>query len=230
MLYDHATELGFRGAVLHVGSNASEPELHQIHSPKALHLATHGFVLPEMDTPKAAEQDVRLNEMLGFKPARPNPMLRCGLALAGAQRTLETWGKSGAIPSDNDGVLTAAEIGGLDLRGTRLVVLSACDTGTGEARAGEGVLGLRRGFVQAGAENLLLTLWPIDDAKTVGLIYDFYTEGAKKESFAFALARVQRRWLQRLSREYGVAEACRLAGPYILSFQGKLCSPTIANE
>ena len=103
-----------------------------------------------------------------------NPMHRSGLALAGAQRTLEAWAKGEAPPSDNDGIVTAEEVGGLKLKGTWLVVLSACDTGTGEAKAGEGVLGLRRGFIQAGAQNLLMTLWPISDMTTVQIMRDFY--------------------------------------------------------
>ena len=103
-----------------------------------------------------------------------NPMHRSGLALAGAQHTLEAWAKGEAPPTDNDGIVTAEEVGGLKLKGTWLVVLSACDTGTGEAKAGEGVMGLRRGFIQAGAQNLLMTLWPISDETTVHIMLDFY--------------------------------------------------------
>jgi CHAT domain len=64
------------------------------------------------------------------------------------------------LPTENDGIVTAEEAGGLKLDGTWLVVLSACETGSGEARAGEGAMGLRRGFIPAGAQNLLQTLWP----------------------------------------------------------------------
>ena len=103
-----------------------------------------------------------------------NPMHRSGLALAGAQRTLEAWAKGEAPPTDNDGIVTAEEVGGLNLKGTWLVVLSACETGTGQAKAGEGVMGLRRGFIQAGAQNLLMTLWRISDETTVQIMLDFY--------------------------------------------------------
>jgi hypothetical protein len=80
--------------------------------------------------------------------------------------TIEAW-KRGEAPSiEEDRILTAEDVSTLDLKGTWLVTLSACDTGAGEARAGEGVMGLRRGFVEAGAQNLLMTLWPISDEVT----------------------------------------------------------------
>src|SRR5258708_33712535 len=89
-----------------------------------------------------------------------------GLALAGANVTLKAWKRGEAPPAEDDGIITAEDVAALDLKDTWLVTLSACSTGLGEARAGEGVLGLRRGFVQAGTENLLMTLWPISDAAT----------------------------------------------------------------
>jgi CHAT domain-containing protein len=147
-------------------------------------------------------------------------MLRSGLALAGAQRTIDAWARGESVSADNDGIVTAEEIATLDLRNTGLVVLSACDTGLGEARSGEGVLGLRRGFIQAGAKNLLMTLWPIDDERTADLIADFYAADKKHGNAATALSEVQRKWLSRLRTEKGIAEACRVAGPFILSFQG----------
>lgn len=90
-----------------------------------------------------------------------------------------------------------------------------------KARAGEGVLGLRRGFLQAGAQNLLLTLWPVEDGGTAAFMSDFYAAAFRTPHPALALAEVQREWLKKLRTEKGVAEACRIAGPFILSFQGK---------
>jgi len=220
MLSEMASEFGFREVVLHLGSGATEVQLRRVHSPRVLHLATHGFLLPELsDEPSAPEAEL-------FFPRRSqaanNPMLRSGLALAGAQRTIEAWSRAEAVQADNDGIVTAEEIGTLDLKNTWLVVLSACDTGLGEARSGEGVLGLRRGFIQAGAKNLLMTLWPIDDERTAEFIAGFYTADKQHGNAAKALSVTQRKWLARLRAEKGIAQACRVAGPFILSFQGNV--------
>ena len=109
----------------------------------------------------------------------------------------------------------------LDLKGTWLVTLSACDTGSGEARAGEGVMGLRRGFVEAGAQNLLMSLWPISDEFTVQIMSDFYESAHQSGNAPEALAKVQRHWLVKLRKEQGLASAVNLAGPFIMSSQGK---------
>ena len=149
-----------------------------------------------------------------------NPMHRSGLALAGARRTLDAWTKGDAPPSDNDGIVTAEEVGGLKLKGTWLVVLSACDTGTGKAKAGEGVLGLRRGFIQAGAQNLLMTLWPISDETTVQIMLDFYNRAFASGNAPQSLMDVQREWLVKLRKEKGLLYAVNRAGPFIMSSQG----------
>jgi CHAT domain-containing protein len=150
-----------------------------------------------------------------------NPMHRSGLALAGAQTTIEAW-KHEEVPAvENDGILTAEDVSTLDLQGTWLVTLSACDTGSGEARAGEGVMGLRRGFIQAGTQNLLMTLWPISDEVTVQIMSDFYEAAHTTGNAPEALAEVQRNWLLKLRTEKGLAQAVNLAGPFIMSSQGK---------
>ena len=215
-LHAMAREIGFTNVVLYVGTEATEVRLQDLRSPNVLHLATHGFLLPNV-APPMEDEDYSDNVTYA-----PNPMLRVGLALVGARRTMQSRAQGKAIPAENDGLVTADEIACLRLRGTRLVVLSACDTGAGEARVGEGVLGLRRGFIQAGAENLLLTLWPLDDRGTDGFMVDFYTAMYRGGSPARALAEVQRTWLCRLRREKGAGEACRLAGPFIMSFQGNV--------
>src|SRR5258705_13577131 len=94
-----------------------------------------------------------------------NPLLRSGLALAGANLHDN---------SNDDGILTALEASGLNLWGTKLFVLSACDTGVGEVRTGEGVYGLRRAFALAGAESLLMSLWPASDYATRELMTNYY--------------------------------------------------------
>ena len=107
------------------------------------------------------------------RPAMPraavtveNPLLRSGLALAGANLTRDPV---------NDGILTALEASGLNLWGTKLVTLSACDTGVGEVRNGEGLYGLRRAFVLAGAETLVMSLWPVSDYMTREMMTAYYT-------------------------------------------------------
>jgi CHAT domain-containing protein len=95
-----------------------------------------------------------------------NPLLRSGLAFAGANT------RSGG--NGEDGILLALEASGLDLHGTRLVVLSACETGVGEVRAGDGVYGLRRALVLAGAESQVMSLWQVSDAATRDLMVAYY--------------------------------------------------------
>jgi len=203
-----------------MGPNATEAELRKVNSPRVLHLATHGFFLPEIDlgAPRngfsRTEADIPKGKLL-------NPMHRSGIAVAGAQTTLHAWAKGEVFPTENDGIVTAEEVGGLKLNDTWLVVLSACDTGSGEAKAGEGVMGLRRGFVQAGTQNLLMTLWPISDETTVNIMLNFYDAAFKTGNAPQALADTQRDWLVKLRKEIGLLAAVRLAGPFIMSSQGK---------
>ncbi len=202
----------------YLGPNATKAELQKVNSPRILHLATHGFFLPEIDlgTAKSAGDAAEIP-----KGKLVNPMHRSGIAMAGAQRTLQAWAKGEVPPIENDGIVTAEDVGGLKLDSTWLVVLSACDTGGGEARAGEGVMGLRRGFVQAGAQNLLMTLWPISDETTVQIMLDFYDAAFKNGNAPQALADTQRDWLVKLRKERGLLQAVQLAGQFIMSSQGK---------
>jgi len=176
-----------------LGSSATEENLKKLLRPQLLHLATHGFYLPESD----AQED--------SKPWK-NPMLRSGLALSGASASLTT------RPSGEDGIVTAEEVGSLDLWGTQIVVLSACDTGRGKSISGEGVLGLRRAFVQAGTKNLMLTLWRVKETFTKNLMIYFYRDYLKTRDAVGALSRIQR---NRLSDDP------RLWAPFLISVQGK---------
>jgi CHAT domain-containing protein len=187
-------------------------------------LATHGFFEPEDPTQEANSDETQslgvksdLTKSRFFK----NPMHRSGLALAGANTTIEAWRRGEAPPIEEDGILTAEDVSTLDLKGTWLVTLSACDTGSGEAKAGQGVMGLRRGFVEAGAQNLLMTLWPISDQSTVQIMSDFYEAAHESGNAPEALAKVQRQWLVRLRKKQGLADAVNLAGPFIMSSQGR---------
>ena len=104
------------------------------------------------------------------------------MALAGANQ-----GASGT----DDGILTAFEAAQLDLWGTKLVVLSACDTGVGEVKSGEGVYGLRRALILAGAESQVMSLWPVSDRSTRDLMIGYYKGLAQNEGRGDALRRVQ---------------------------------------
>lgn len=138
--------------------DASESALKQLSGPRILHLATHGFYLE--DAPAAAARDAA-----DAHPLLQAGLMRSGLLLADANTFAS---------ADDDGVLTALEAAGLDLLGTKLVVLSACETGIGEVHHGEGVYGLRRAFAIAGAETLLTSLWKVDDDATRDLMIDYY--------------------------------------------------------
>ena len=200
-------------AVVDRGADASKVNLAKLDSPYVLHLATHGLYLSPDDLPM-----VPPGAGDGAQAAATQPMTRSVLALAGAAVTLRDW-KKGVFPSaDSNGLLTAQEVASLNLDHTWLVVLSACDTGGGEAQEGEGVLGLRRGFAEAGARNLLLTLWTADDAETASLMEAFYRQALLSGDAPAALAQVQRASLDDLRKKSGLSEAVRKAGPFILSY------------
>jgi CHAT domain-containing protein len=126
-----------------------------------LHLATHGFFL-NGDCAPAPTGTRGVGGLTSAWPRRTaeNPLLLSGLALAGANR------RASAAPDEDDGILTAEEVASLDLSGVEWAVLSACDTGVGEIRAGEGVFGLRRAFQVAGARTVVMSLWSVDDQAT----------------------------------------------------------------
>lgn len=154
-------------------ANATETALKATRAPRILHLATHGFFLPDQSG------------------AQENPLLRSGVVLAGANA-----GGSGT----DDGVLTALEASGLDLSGTELVVMSACETGVGDVKRGDGVYGLRRALVVAGAESQVMSLWKVDDAATRDLMVTYYTRLAAGEPRSEALRRVQLEMLSSATR------------------------------
>jgi CHAT domain-containing protein/tetratricopeptide (TPR) repeat protein len=192
------------------GKEAQEGVVKRLRRPRLLVLSTHGFFLEDQDPAAVALPAVldRGLKMLRPEDPRPrkdrvpaleNPLLRCGLALAGANRRA-------AAPADgDDGVLTGLEVVGLDLRGCELVVLSACDTALGKVNVGEGVAGLRQAFQLAGAETVLATLWQIPDAETAQLMTGFFGEVASGRDKAKALARVQRTLIQQRRKQRGAA-------------------------
>jgi CHAT domain-containing protein/Tfp pilus assembly protein PilF len=206
-----------------LGKDATETSVRNTKNPGVLHLATHGFYLNSF-TPPAPEgsrgmsvvgvQDTTEEKKKNEKGV--DPMRASGVALTGAQNTLTSWSRRNAPDPETDGVLTAEEVGALRLDGTWMVVLSACETGVGEARSGEGVFGLRRAFMIAGAENLLMTLWPVADETTAKIMADFYKEAFATGDAAGSLAKVQRDWLVKLRKEQGLLAAVRDAGPFAM--------------
>lgn len=223
ILRARAAAFGISNIVVYVGEEATEAKLRRVQSPYILHLATHGFLLPA-PTPSKPDPGTLAHAPASMEgwAALANPMVRSGLALAGAQNSVTRWARGEDVAAENDGIVTAQEIATLNLRNTWLVVLSACDSGVGKIEVGEGVLGLRRGFIQAGAKNLLLTLWPVDDELTTGIIDDFYTEAGRSRDPCRALGEVQKSWLKRLRQQSGLEEACRVAGAFILTCHDRL--------
>ena len=149
-------------------------------------------------------------------------MRRAGLALTGAQSTFDAWSKNQRTVSENDGIFTAEEAAMLDLQGTWLTTLSACETGSGSTQAGEGVFGLRRAFYQAGTQNLLLTLWPVNDYRTVDFMKAFYEEALRTKNAPRALAKVQRDFLVNFRKKRNLSQAIKYFAPFVLTFRGPL--------
>jgi CHAT domain-containing protein/Flp pilus assembly protein TadD len=185
-----------KGVTLLTGSQATENALKQVHSPSILHIATHGFFLTDekIDVPDTFDLAVenrgiivtpnlhrRVNKNI------ENPLLRSGIALAGFNKRYS---------GGEDGVLTALEAASLNLSGTKLVVLSACQTGVGKATNGEGVYGLRRAFAIAGAQSQLISLWDVSDEGTKELMVKYYGRLIKSEGRSEALRQTQLEMLQ----------------------------------
>ena len=173
-------------ADIHTEDEATENLLKSVQSPRILHIATHGFFLPDVERPETQE----FTNFATFSDDRPfpthalteNPLLRSGLALAGFNTRTS---------GSEDGVFTALEASQLNLFGTQLVVLSACETGLGDIANGEGVYGLRRAFALAGAESQLMSLWQVSDYGTQSLMARYYEKLTAGMGRSEALREVQ---------------------------------------
>jgi CHAT domain-containing protein/Tfp pilus assembly protein PilF len=174
----------------------------QLDAPRLLHIATHGFFIQDP------------------KRRIANPLLRSGLALTGANLVSEQ--KTGA---GRAGLLTALEASNLDLWGTKLVTLSACDTGIGEIRNGEGVYGLRRAFFLAGAETVVMSLWPVSDYVTRELMTDYYRGLKQGLGRGDALRRAQRTMVARRGREHPFYWASFIQAGEWASLDGRRFTP-----
>jgi CHAT domain-containing protein len=185
-------------------SEATENAIKQTTRPQILHIATHGFFLEDIELVASPAFGTSFLDQRSLYPepdfgaiprpqiANPeNPLLRSGLALAGFNPR-----QSG----EDDGVLTALEAAGLNLYGTKLVVLSACETGVGAVNNGEGVYGLRRAFTIAGAESQVMSLWKVSDEGTKDLMVSYYQRLLENEGRSEALRQVQLEMLR--SQQY----------------------------
>lgn len=151
---------------LEEGTEATEENLRKqlAKKPDVIHLATHGFFIAKSDEAR------KVPFFQHYSQAIENSMQRAGIALAGAE---DTWTGVQQPDEANDGILTANEVAQMDLNGTQLVTLSACETALGDYSF-EGVFGLPRGFKQAGVKSLLVSLWSVNDKSTSLLMSSFY--------------------------------------------------------
>jgi len=188
---------------------ALEERVKRARSPHILHFATHGFVLPDqvasvarIEQQSMLSSPVRAIQGLTSEAGEPleDPLLRCGLLLAGCNAAA-----TDRPEGVDDGCLTGKEIVALDLRVTKLVVLSACETGLGRVQYGEGVAGLRQAFLIAGAEAVLASLWQVTDSDAAALNSRFFAKLAEGQENAFALRQAQLDVIQKKRKETNAA-------------------------
>jgi len=171
---------------LFLGPEATKERLLQLSTPGILHLATHGFFLEDASPSEGSRGVGHFGALSDNRQAsRPqNPLLRSGLALAGAAEPSKS--------RPDAALVTALELAGLNLWGTQLVVLSACDTGRGDVQLGQGVHGLRRALVVAGAETVVMSLWKVKDDSTRLLMESYYRNLLAGQGRASALREAMR--------------------------------------
>jgi CHAT domain-containing protein len=198
----------FPEAEVLTGQQATKAALKRVEAPRVLHIATHGFFLDTGDSANAPTGTRAISAKVDIK----NPLLRSGLALAGAN--LNRNGSDG-------GILTALEASNLNLWGTKVVTLSACETGVGEVKNFEGVYGLRRAFFLAGAETLLMSLWPVSDRVTRETMTAFYTGLKEGLGRGEALRQAQLAMLKRKDRQHPFYWASFILGGEWRNLQGK---------
>ena len=171
------------------GIDATETRVKSIEAPKILHIATHGFFFEDQEMVKRSNMISSDN-----KKAIANPMTRSGLIFSGAENTM-----NGEILAGDNGWLNSSEVSLLNLRGTELVVLSACKTGAGDVQNGKGVYGLQRAIRVAGAESLIMSMWEVDDKATQELMtyfYDYWIDKkmTKKDAFNKAQQKIREKY------------------------------------
>lgn len=181
-------------------TEASEENLKALsgNSPQILHIATHGFFLPEPE--KKGKGTRGSNE--NIYTLAEDPLLRSGLILSGGNYA---WSGKTPIEGIEDGIATAYEISQLDLSNTELVVLSACETALGDVKGSEGVFGLQRAFKMAGVKKMIVSLWQVPDKETAELMTSFYNYWLKGRSISEAFAKAQSDMRKKYSPFYWAA-------------------------
>ncbi len=199
-----AQHYGWRPTIL-MGEQATEREVQRQKGPTILHFATHGGQLGDDDTHVISRR------------FSANPMYRGYLLLQGGDETLRRWKDGESVPAEEDGILMAEEVSGLNLSDTWLTVLAACDTGAGVSRTGEGVLGLRRGFALAGTRYLLFSLWPVNDQSTAQFMEAFYQRVLAGGNPSTAFHDTQQAELLHWKQTRNLASAVVRAGAFVLT-------------
>lgn len=171
---------------------ATEKQLKSIKGTALVHIATHGYFMKDVESGAVG---------VASENAKNNPLLRSGILLAGASKTL-SGEQVPNLESNDNGVLTAYEAMNLNLEGTDLIVLSACETGLGDVKSGEGVYGLQRAFLVAGADAMIMSLWKVDDAATQQLMTNFYTNWTKGGSKLKAFKQAQLQLMTKFKEPY----------------------------
>ena len=166
------------GSIAFLGKDANEANLFAVSAPRILHLATHAYIY-------AGQESL------------PDPLMCACIGLAGARRS--------ALEGRTGGLVPALRLGGLRLRGTEIVVLSACKSAQGEIRAGEGVAGLNQAFFVAGARSVLSGLWSVPDEETAEFMMTFYEFLTAGLGAAESLRRTKLRYATTLHPHYWAA-------------------------
>lgn len=180
----------------YISNEASEEQFKKIHSPSLLHIATHGFFLPPSAKKDGNIFGVDVNQ------ANENPLLRSGIMLANAESSMETQNQTTEVTPSDNGIMTAYEVMNLDLQNTEIVVLSACETGLGEIKSGEGVYGLQRAFQLAGTRSIVMSLWKVSDEATQQLMTSFYQNWSKGITKEAAFAKAQKGLREKFPEPY----------------------------
>ena len=190
-------------AELFLGAEATKDRLLHLSAPGVLHIATHAFFLEDVVTAKGDRAVGYFGALSDDGPLEhpSDPLLRAGILLAGARARAADGSDIGNRDPGNS-LVTALELAGLDLWGTELVVLSACDTGRGDVRLGQGVYGLRRALIVAGAESVVMSLWKVNDESTSELMEEYYRKLLEGKGRSAALQEAMRAFRARKPHPY----------------------------